>query len=114
MVRSSLPTFNGCTLLIKDAYTKWFDAATITNEVMVVEDFDARSIENISINVIKLWGDKYGFQAEYKGGSAFISPLLVIFTSNYTLDELLSPFDNAMQDAVKRRVILNRELTQDA
>lgn len=50
---------------------------------------------------LKLWGDKYPFRVEYKGGSKMIRPKKVIITSNYSIDEM--GFQQNDIEAIKRR-----------
>lgn len=69
---------------IKNASNKWFDGYEF-EDVVSIEDV-GRGYPTSS--ELKVWGDHYRFNAEYKGGSVCIRPSRVIITSNYTIAEL--------------------------
>lgn len=58
---------------------------------MCLEDLDASSLRTnpALFSLLKIWGDKYVFQAEIKGGYVAYRPSLVIVTSNYSMPDLL-------------------------
>lgn len=68
------------------AVNKWWDGYA-DEEVAVIEDVDKRHSDFI-VYFLKIWGDRYPFRAEVKGGSLMIRPTKVIITSNYHPEEL--------------------------
>jgi len=43
--------------------------------------------DNILLQHLKVWADKYPFRAEVKGGSRMIRPKRLVITSNYSIEE---------------------------
>jgi len=68
--------------LYKDPFTKWWPPR-VESDYVLIEDMDELFCKNVGLNTLKIWGDEYPFNAEVKGGSALISPALVVVTSNY-------------------------------
>ena len=64
----------------KIASNKWWDSYQGENEV-IIDDFD-KAHHYMGYN-LKIWGDRYCFQAEVKGSSIYIRPKVIIVTSNY-------------------------------
>lgn len=59
---------------------------------------------------MKIWADRYTFNAEYKGGTMLIRPEWVIVTSNYDLDECFLHTD---LEPIKRRFKVIKKETRD-
>lgn len=68
-------------------------------EIVLVEDIDPDNAKYIARHC-KIWGDKFAFIGESKGGSWMIRPKKVIFTSQYTIEECFNERDAV---AIRRR-----------
>lgn len=83
----------------KDA-SKWWDGYQ-NEEVALIEDIDPG--QSSMIRQFKIWADKYAFVAETKGGMLRIRPRIIVFTSQYTIEEVFGIVDRQSVDAMKRR-----------
>lgn len=83
---------------IKDK-DKWWDGYNGESAV-IVDDIDKYDVK-MSYN-LKMWGDRYPFQAETKGGMSLIRPSKVVITSQYHYRDIWSN-DEITLDALERR-----------
>lgn len=82
------------------ALNKWWDGYT-NEEVVAIEELNPESSKYLAHH-IKIWGDRYPFSAEIKGGTLRrIRPKKVIVLSNYTIDECFPMSQDA--EPIKRR-----------
>lgn len=67
-------------------YNQWWDGYD-HQEVVLLEDFNNKK-HDVLVHHLKIWGDRYPFPAEVKGGSRTIRPEKIIVTSNYHPEEI--------------------------
>lgn len=83
-----------------DAYlkmqNKWWDGYQ-GQDYVIIDDFDSKELGHH----LKIWGDRYAFLAETKGGAITIRPQKIVITSNYPISEM--GWDSVTTEAVKRR-----------
>ena len=93
--------------LFNKAQNKWWDGY-ISQRIVLIEDWDFGEDGKKSralLGHLKIWGDKYTFNAEIKGGSLHINPgnFFLIVTSNHSIDECFDGCDAVDIAAIKRR-----------
>nr|WAE43028.1 MAG: replication associated protein [Cressdnaviricota sp.] len=89
--------------------TKWWDGYKQQN-VVLMDDFSSYKI-NLT-DEIKLWADRYPFNAEAKGSALIIRPKRFIITSQYTISEIWTDLET--QAAMNRRFIIINKIEQQA
>lgn len=84
-------------------FNKWWNGFDPTKHVRVIlDDYPNAPQGNILTRFLKIWGDRYAFTAEIKGGHQIIVPKFsFIITSNYSIDECI--LNDEDRRAVKRR-----------
>lgn len=97
---------------IKSADDKWYDGyeqeGITAEEILergrsvIMDDVDHTQGKFLE-NKIKIWADRYAFDAEYKGGKFFIRPKFIIITSNFSLEHVFGHVQPATMVAIKRR-----------
>jgi hypothetical protein len=64
-----------------------------------MDDFDCGKLGHL----LKIWADRYPFNAETKGGMLAIRPKKLVITSNYSPDDPKFEWDAEETAAIKRR-----------
>lgn len=93
---------------IKDA-SKWW-CGYQGEEVIWLDDVDPEQSRWLA-RFLKIWADRYPFQAQTKGGSIIIRPKRFIVTSNYSIDEM--GFGRGDLDPIKRRFVVFEKKERD-
>lgn len=86
--RVTLPERLSLRPVIKSAFDTWWPPQSAASDFVLIEDIDTTFNARIGLSSLKIWGDKYPFEAFFKGGSVEISPALVVITSNYSPEYL--------------------------
>lgn len=84
-------------------FNKWWNGFDPTKHMRVIlDDYPSTPQGNILTRFLKIWGDRYAFTAEIKGGHQIIVPKFsFIITSNYSIDECI--INDEDRKAVRRR-----------
>lgn len=77
---------------------KWWDGYQ-GEENVILDDYDCKELGHH----LKIWGDRYAFIAETKGGAIKIRPKRMIITSNYSISAAKFDWDADMIAALERR-----------
>lgn len=77
---------------------KWWDGYN-NEDVVVIDDWGPQ--HEVLAWHLKVWADRYPFNAETKGSSMFIRPKKIIITSNYSIDQCFKNDEDI--EAFKRR-----------
>lgn len=89
--------------------TKWWDGYGKRQRVVIIEEPSASTAKHFPQfeDQIKVWGDRYPFEAEKKGGSLTISPgrFYLIVCSNYSIDEVFPQANPLSLAAIKQRFL---------
>lgn len=80
---------------------KWWDGYK-DESVVVFDDLDSTTMIWCS-NFLKIWADKWKFQAETKGSTIMPSYRWFVVTSNFSIDEMLASTPEITKQAIKRR-----------
>ena len=90
--------------IFKKNFNKWWDGySLLTTKVVIIEDYPCVPAGNTLVQHLKIWGDRYPFEAECKGSHLMVEPgrFFLIITSNYPIERC---FENQEDiEAVKRR-----------
>lgn len=79
--------------------SKWWDGYS-GEDVVLIDDIGPLQGEWIA-SFLKIWADRYPFQAEVKGGAKLIRPKKIIVTSNYAIEGIFMNVED--QEAIHRR-----------
>ena len=77
---------------------KWWPGIGPLDIGVIIDDL--QEVNSYLTRNLKIWGDIYPFEAEFKGGSQVIRPKMIIITSNFPMEHFWSGAD---LDAMKRR-----------
>jgi len=86
---------------LKNAANKWWNGYQMQDYV-IIDDFDKFMVAQG--HNLKIWGDRYAFPAEDKGGEKIIRPKTIVITSQYHPHEIWD--DEETRAAIKRRYMM--------
>lgn len=91
-------------LYVKDL-SKWWDGYE-GQDFVVIEDLHPDHAKEMT-TFLKIWGDRYPFPAQVKGGQLYIRPKVIIVTTNYTMAQI---FPNGEDRAAIGRRFKNHDV----
>lgn len=90
--------------IFKKNFNKWWDGYSILRtKIVIIEDYPCLPAGNALVQHMKIWGDRYPFEAECKGSHMMVEPrrFFIIVTSNYPIDACFENQED--QEAIRRR-----------
>lgn len=83
----------------KCAANKWWDSYD-GQENVIIDDFDkTHAWQGYHL---KIWADKYAFQAEVKGGAHYVRPKKICVTSNWSPSEIWGDTPQVLEPLLQR------------
>ena len=98
--------------IFKKNFNKWWDGySLISTKIVIIEDYPSVPAGNALVQHIKIWGDRYPFEAECKGSHLMVEPrrFFLIITSNYPIERC---FENEEDIRAIRRRFKEIEIKQ--
>lgn len=90
--------------IFKKNFNKWWDGYNlISTKIVIMEDYPSVPSGNALVQHMKVWGDRYPFEAECKGSHLMVEPrrFFLIITSNYPIERCFENEEDIR--AIKRR-----------
>ena len=104
--RAYYPVDSGACFYAKNI-SRWWDRYQ-GEPVVILDDPEPAPFRQLS-ELLKVWGDRYAFLAEVKGGTIQVNPEWFIVTANYSLAELCGGV-GVFYDAMFRRANYGRRI----
>lgn len=90
--------------IFKKNFNKWWDGYNLmTTKIVILEDYPCTPQGQVLSQHMKIWGDRYPFEAECKGSHLMVEPgrFFFIVTSNYPIDQCFETEED--KQAIHRR-----------